>query len=62
MSHKVGNVFNDYCAVVRCKDELSLYPRNHMQGVRLSDERMTILFNVYVQLLEEELNELRNQV
>lgn len=58
MSHKVRNIFNDNCSIVRNKDQLTLYPKNHMEGITLSDERVTILFNVYSQLLVYEQEEM----
>lgn len=57
MSHKVGNILNDFCSIIRCGDKLTVYPRNYLEGIQLSDDRMNVLFQVYAQLLADEQSE-----
>ena len=54
MSIKIFSLVGDNCCVQRDGDKLVCYPRDSMQGLKLSDNRMRELFYLYASYLESE--------
>lgn len=57
MNKKCYVMVNDVCYVRRHKAGFECYPRDILQGVKLSDDRMNTLYQTYTKLLVEEANE-----